>query len=361
MTGWRNQSVRKRLYQEGYKFDFYQAVRVLKWLRPRSSAVCGTRPEAEPVRFASNVSFGFPASEIEGVSRLSIRKICAKCRIFRQPGLIRVVCENPEHNQQDTSLPRMTVNFMGLAGVHGSLPSPFAERVLQSARRKEHAFREFLDIFNHRLLSLLYRVKQNHRPALTTVTPDRGLVAQCLYSLLGLGFPALRDRQWVPDRALLFYAGLLSQRPRSATGLERLLSDYFNTDVAVQQFIGAWRQLSSDQWTRIGLRGHNQELGRGTVVGKRVWDQGGRILIKLGPMDLKKYKSFLPNGVAHEPLKQLTAFYLGKEFDFTFQLVLRQAEVPAAALCESRLGHAAWLRTQPQMPNAAEALLYPEA
>ncbi len=361
MTGWRNGSVGKRLFREGYRFDFYQAVRILKWLRPRSAAVGGTQPEDEPVRFASSTSFGFPASEIEGVSRLPVRKICAKCRIVRRPGMLRVICEDPEHNQQDTALPKMTVNFMGLAGAHGPLPTPFAERVLQSSARKEHALREFLDIFNHRLLSLLYRVKQIHRPALTTVTPGRGILAQYLYALLGLGTPKLRDRQWTPDSALLFYTGLFSQRPRSAVGLERLLSDYFNTDVSVQQFIGAWRQLSSDQWTHVGLQGANNSLGCAAVLGKRVWDQGGRILIKLGPMGLRKFKGFLPDGVAHQPLRQLTAFYLGDEIDFVFQLVLRRAEVPAAALCEAKLGHVAWLGTQVQMPDAADVLLYPEA
>jgi len=340
-------SVGKRLFREGYRFDFYQAVRLLKWLRPRSAAVGGTAPEREPVRFTSNVSFAFPASEVDDVSRPAVKKICEKCRIVRRSGLVRVVCENLEHQQEDASRPRMMVNFLGLAGASGPLPAPFSERVLQSLRRREAAARDFLDIFNHRLVSLLYRVKQNHRPALTTQTPDRGLLAQCLYAALGIGFPSLRDRQWVPDRALLFYAGLFAQRPRSAAGLERLLSDYFDIDVGVKQFVGAWRDLSSDQWTRLGSRGGNCELGRSSVLGKRVWDQGGRILIKLGPLDLKKFESFLPDGLGHKPLRQLATFYLGREFDFVFQLILKRSEVPPAALCRSRLGEVAWLKTEP--------------
>ena len=361
MFGWQSRSAGRRLFEEGYRFDFYQAVRLLKWLRPRSAAVGGTEPEAEPVRFTSNVGFGFPASEIDGVSRPAARKMCEHCRVTRRRNVVRVSCENPEHNHQDSTVPRMTVNFMGLAGGNGPIPGPFAEKVFRSLRQKEFAFRDFLDIFNHRLVSLLYRVKQAHRPALTTVTPDRGLVAHYLYAVSGLGLSRLRDRLWVPDRALLFYAGLLAQRPRSAAGLERLLSDYFDTDVAIRQFVGAWRDLQPDQWTTIGAPGKNNGLGRTTVAGKRVWDQHGRLLIKLGPMDLRKFESFLPDGVAHKPLQQLTSFYLGKEFDFVFQLVLRQPEVPPAALCQLRLGQVAWLKTQPVLENPAEVVLYPES
>ena len=335
MSEWgQNKSVRDRLFTEGYGFDFYQAVRILQWLRPRSSPTGGgAEADAEPVRFRSRVSFGFPASDVHEVTG----------------------------GADENAPPEMTVNFMGLAGGAAPMPAPFSERVARAIRRKDLAFRDFLDIFNHRLISLLYRVKQMYRPSLTVVPPDKGLLAQCLYAIVGLGSPSLRDRLWVEDRALLFYSGLLSQQPRSAAGLERLLSDYFQTKVAVEQLVGAWRELSLDQWTRIGVNGSNNELGQCAVLGTRVWDQQGRIVVRLGPMDLKKFECFLPNGSAHKPLQQLTRFYLGGEFDFSFQLILRSPEVPASILGQPKLGRIAWLKTKPFAGDAAEVLLYPES
>jgi large subunit ribosomal protein L36 len=31
--------------------------------------------------------------------RASVKKICAKCKIIKRKGKIRVICENPKHNQ----------------------------------------------------------------------------------------------------------------------------------------------------------------------------------------------------------------------------------------------------------------------
>jgi large subunit ribosomal protein L36 len=32
--------------------------------------------------------------------RPSVRKVCAKCKIVRRKGVVRVLCENPKHKQR---------------------------------------------------------------------------------------------------------------------------------------------------------------------------------------------------------------------------------------------------------------------
>lgn len=32
--------------------------------------------------------------------RSSVKKICKKCKIIKRKGIVRVVCENPRHNQK---------------------------------------------------------------------------------------------------------------------------------------------------------------------------------------------------------------------------------------------------------------------
>nr|YP_009403513.1 ribosomal protein L36 [Downingia elegans]ASA34705.1 ribosomal protein L36 [Downingia elegans] len=32
--------------------------------------------------------------------RASVRKICAKCRLIRRQGRIRIICSNPRHKQR---------------------------------------------------------------------------------------------------------------------------------------------------------------------------------------------------------------------------------------------------------------------
>ncbi|HBD92813.1 MAG TPA: 50S ribosomal protein L36 [Spirochaetia bacterium] len=32
--------------------------------------------------------------------RVSVKKICDKCRVIRRAGVVRIVCENPRHKQK---------------------------------------------------------------------------------------------------------------------------------------------------------------------------------------------------------------------------------------------------------------------
>lgn len=32
--------------------------------------------------------------------RSSVKRICAKCKLVRREGVIRVICENPKHKQR---------------------------------------------------------------------------------------------------------------------------------------------------------------------------------------------------------------------------------------------------------------------
>jgi type VI secretion system protein ImpH len=302
-------SARERLFADASSFSFYQAVRILSILKPDAGSKVEQR--SVPVRFRSRMGVEFPGTDIE-----------------------RLLPGADEHD-----FPEMVVNFLGLAGAHGPLPSVYTDQLLLPERS---ALRDFLDIFNHRLILLLYQVHEMHYPALTPTLPDKGLAANHLYAFFGLGCDpgsAVRNRLSLKDRALLDYAGLLAHRPHSASGLKTLLSDYFQVEVAVREFTGAWLALSKDQWTQLGTRqGQNQKLGDGAILGRRVWEQHAGVTICLGPLDLDTFESFLPNGGAHRALCSLSRFYLGEEWDFSFRLELRTDQIPVPAFSGPKLG-----------------------
>ena len=126
-------------------------------------------------------------------------------------------------------------------------------------------------------------------------------------------------------------------------GLERLLADYFGANVRVHQFIGCWRLLDSSQWTKMGPHGKNQTLGAGALLGKRVWDQAGVILLELGPLHLAQFYRFLPGEPAHAQLAKLARFYVGANYRIQARLLLKRSEVREASLGGARLGYTSWM------------------
>lgn len=330
-------SVARLLFSEGWRFEFYQAVRLLERMARTSRETVpvgeGTEPEREAVRFSSRVAFDFPASEVQEVE------------LPAAPG-------EPA---------RMTVNVMGLAGALGPLPAPFSELMLERLWAKDPAFRDFLDIFNHRLVSLLHRAKKRVRPGLSWDRPDREGFSRAAFAFLGLGTEGVRGRMEVEDRALLQYTGILARRARTAVGLEVMLADYFGVGVRCTQFVGRWLVLDSEQRTAIGRSGRNQELsalGSGAVLGSRVWDQGAGVELALGPLTLGQFLDFLPAGRACRSLVQLVRFALGNDIGFSVRLTLKAAEVPPCRLgCGPRLGWSAWLTTRRRTSDDSQVRL----
>ncbi len=360
-------SLAARLFREGYAFSFFQAMRLLEQLFLDRLPVGGDGPpNAEVVRFRAHVSLSFPPSQIHSL-------------------------EPPTPDQP----PTLTVNFMGLTGPSGILPRHYTElllRLYREARGPEQtALRDWLDLFNHRLIALFYRAwtKYNffipfQRREFEKLEPDP--FTQGLYSFVGLGMPALRNRlkvsYWdadqperpervlahVNDLTLLFYSGLLAQRPRSASALEALLEDYFQVAVHVRQFHGQWLQLDRTNQSSLAEGDCNNVLGLNVIAGERVWDVLGRIRLRLGPLSLRQFTDFIPDGSATAERKaffllvHLVRLFVGPELSFDVQVVLRADEIPELCLENSeeavgaRLGWNTWVRSQEAEEDAGDAV-----
>ncbi|MFL6658716.1 MAG: type VI secretion system baseplate subunit TssG, partial [Massilia sp.] len=210
--------------------------------------------------------------------------------------------------------------------------------------------RDFLDIFNHRLLSYFYRGRKKHSIALGA---DSGAAAPLLERLLfqligyneGVSYnDGTHGHAQVDPRCLLRYAGLLASRERSMAGLEQMLADAFNAPVRGTQQQGCWLALDPRFRTTIGPRGKNQALGHSTVLGKRAWDARGKMTLDIGPLHMARYEALLPGGALHAQLLFMVRFYLREDLDVDVVLHLAAPDEQAApALGQSRLARNAWL------------------
>lgn len=253
--------------------------------------------------------------------------------------------------------PVMTVNVMGLAGVLGPLPYTVAETILDRRRYNDTALADFLDIFNHRLISLLYFERKKFRAALDPRPPHHGRVARVLYSFLGLGTPHLRGRALGhdKDRALLAYAGAFVQRYRPACGLERMLSDYLGVAVEVKPFVGEWQTVEPEDRTLLGTRGRNRALGGGALLGARVWNQAARFEVRIGPLDQRAFRAFLPRArEAFPALVSFVRFYVREELGFDVRLRLAAGAMTKLTIglrAGAFLGWTTWLCGHVAPPN----------
>jgi type VI secretion system protein ImpH len=315
--GWRGErGVDEWLFSEPSAFDFLQAVRLLEIRAQSAARPRDASPYADVVRFHTSFALGFAPSEVRQLERGA-----------------------------DGSVPEMTVAMFGTGGPDGPLPTSFTDDILDRLRHQDTALAAFLDIFHHRLVSLLYRIHKVHRVALVTVSPDRTPFARYVLSLIGLGLPSVASQLEAPA-ALLRYAGLLATTPRSAAGLTVLLTDYFGVPVEVGQFAGDWLPLDPDQCTHIGVAGRNHAIGQTAVVGTRAWIQDAGVLLRIGPLTAAQFGEFLPEGAAHDALGEVVRFYAGADLKVGIQLLLRPEDLAQARLGESRIGWSGWLHTR---------------
>lgn len=322
------------LHDDAPSFEFFQAVALLqRMLGDRRPVGHFFSPGDESIRFHVNPRMGFPASEIQ---------------------------ELQLHNDAPAD---MMVNFMGLTGPQGVLPYVYSELILERLRAKDRSLASFFNIFNHRAISLFYRAWQRTRFPVNYAAGELDNFSHYLRDLLGIGTVGLVDRQKVEDEALMHYISLFAMQSRSAVAMEQVLADYFEVPVEIEQFTGAWYTL--DESTQCAMNERDSmstQVGAGAVVGDAVWDRGGRVRIRIGPIGLEQYDDFLPGGSAHAALRAITNFFSNGCVDFEAQLVLERKDVPKVelnfdAMHPARLGWVSWAKTGPMSVDPDDTIL----
>lgn len=311
--GWRaKRSLIRQLLADPGRFEVLQAVRILELDAARKAArahACGFVPPAsgndaaaEVIRFRSSLGVVLPGGQVQEIKEQA-----------SPSGRVRYTLRQ---------------SLLGLAGSFGPLPQPITEWVSERARAGDFAMRDFLDLFNHRLVSIQMRSRRLHRPELAGLAPWETNLAEFAAALCGIGTPALKGRLPVADRGLYRFAGLLNRQLASQHGLERLLAGHFGLPVRIHPLQGNWMALEPEDHSRLGRATDSTRLGRGAVLGTRVWDQAAGILVELGPLGLRHYLSFMPGKRALRELLALVAFHAGPQLEVTLRLRLRGDQVP---------------------------------
>ena len=327
--GWNKSApVEDWLYAEGYRFDFFQALRLLQKIAaerrlasssPRDSIAATDLAAFDAIRLRANISFSFPPGEVHQVEKLADTPFQAE----------------------------VTANILSLVGALGPMPDSFAETLLERSKAHDETMRAFLDIFHHRLLLLLYQVRLRHRIWLEWSSPEASSMGR--YTRAFAGILNLNKKKLTPKLAQYAsaYAGALWHKPRSPIVLQQILSDAFAVSIRVLTMRGAWLPMEPDDRCRLGKSGGNSRLGINTYAGTRAWNCQAQLHIAAQALRLDQFLSLLPGGSDHASLSDFTRFYTNDQFDCRLRLHLDAGAQCNLRLGRSRLGWTSWLHGQP--------------
>jgi type VI secretion system protein ImpH len=329
-----------RLKAEPYRFRFFQAIRILK-LTERAAGRKASIPKK--LRFRTPLTLNFLPSEI-----------------------LRYEDSKPARGQEEEEDPtqEMEVGFLGLTGPSGVLPHHYTEMLMdRKLNNRDVSAHTFLDLFNHRAISLFYEAWQKYRFHIGYEMGTRSGFTQHLLDMLGTGRPQLHKQTPPGEKSfsiqiLAYFAGALGRRPLPSSSFIGIISTYFGVKVELEQFVGQWIEAPIEE--QSGLGGSCNALGVSTLLGQRAWDQQTKIRLRIGPLDHAKFTEFQPGRSASKALRQLVDICLGQSLNCDVTLVLQKDAAPEAVMNSHAptpicLGINTWSRTSPPEKDLDDA------
>jgi type VI secretion system protein ImpH len=314
---------------------FFAALRLLQAVQPdRQRLGYSHTAEEDPVRIEQELRLDFPPAEVTSVAGAR--------------GLAT------------THRPTVRQTAVGLLGPNGALPYAWTEHAHELANSTYRSERDsslvaFINMLQRRQLAFLYRAWHDGEAITGADRPkDPHPVGDRLRALAGLALADSARRDAVSPDFKVAFGSVLSRRVRSPEALGAMLAHYFNAPVRVEEFVARWVDIPKPQRTMLGVQ--FATLGQDAVAGARVWDCSTCFRIYIGPLDLKRYRTFLPQGAAYAELRDLVALYVGVEYEWELVPVLQSREVPYSWLGNQGLllGWSSWLGVRYEDDDAAD-------
>jgi type VI secretion system protein ImpH len=341
-------SLVENLIQKPFLFNFFQAVRLfdigygvnqaettLSYMPIGSRAL----PHYDVIRLKNKMSLAFPSTTISGFTPSTFDAALG-------------------HD----SPPSLTTSILGLTGSIGSLPQYYTDILLAQKRLGNAALIDFLEIFDHRLLTLYYRAWAKRRIFIPYEIQQQNPTlsdknAFMLKSLHGNELK-LSSNQQSGQNISVFYAGLLSQQPRSANGLIQLLTSYLSLPVSIRQCEEEWLALSESNQTVLGQKQNYNQLGCSIILGKKIKSARDKFILIMEAINYKTFCKLNPYSVFIHELHSIIKYYINNNLKYNINIILKKEEVPFCKLSsEFQLGWNTWLLTKTPLQDKEDTLI----
>ncbi|MEM7158120.1 MAG: type VI secretion system baseplate subunit TssG [Myxococcota bacterium] len=320
-----------RLVERSGAYGFFVSVGMLERLNSDAVRIGGEGPySGEAIRFRHAHDLIFQAGEIEGITRAEIPRT------------------SEQRLEEARQRFEVTTAFLGVSGAMTPLPLYIAEEVCQDDDGAAIK-RDFLDIFHHRLVSLLYRIGVKYDFAREHKRDANDAWSNRLLAMAGLDAYEDWRLEHLTRHQMLRLSPLLSSRVRSARVMatavrEVTLEALGDAKVEVLQFSGDWTPLDPEQRIELGVS--NSNLGISSVLGVEVFDRAGKATISIGPLK-ENFRRFLADGDMFPVICELVGVLSPEPIEYELELML--VDRPPFILGKKeggRMGFDSWLSSR---------------
>ncbi|MDT8840354.1 type VI secretion system baseplate subunit TssG [Paraburkholderia fungorum] len=304
--------------------------------------------EHEVVRFRPRPRTGFPAGEVASVEFDAGEDTSGSLSASTLPPTVRTT-------------------FMGLYGVDAAMPSYMIDDIVLREEGHE-ALEAFLDQFNHRFVTLLYRAWKKYRYPIGFRPGATDEHSRKLLSLAGFGWGEKPARAGLPDSRVLALLGLLIQRTRTPEGLAGVVALAVpGVEVRVDEFhttfkaAGKPHVLSSTRSGKDkpddGAGSNTGTLDAGYVLGTRVAYRGRAVRVTLRPASAEQAHELLPGEPLHRELIAFLRLYIGTKADVFLRMEVSSRLVPPPTMSSTTSGPLPRLAWTTVLPSDDERLI----
>ncbi|TQI80053.1 type VI secretion system protein ImpH [Serratia fonticola] len=322
------------------RYNFYQLVELLNrlavaWQKSPGAA----NPADEAIRFKSTASLAFPTRDV-------------------------VALKTSARGQFE-----LEVAFLGLHGSQSPLPGYYLDSLAWEDAQNENRLTDFLNVFNHRLLTLLHQIWRKYRYYICFDEGGNDDFSQRMFALVGLGSELVRKKLQINHGKMLAYAGLLASPGRAPEVICSLVAHCFNlADVTLQSWQLRKVAIAPEQQNRLGARmkiGGQKYQGKSVLgvnfsLGSQVADRSGKFLLCINQLTREQFLSFLPNGANYAPLVMFVAFIMRDQFSWDLRLGLAEQQVGGMILGTEQnnlLGWTSFLGHPEQKPHVTISVM----
>lgn len=350
MSFWlENPRVLERLLDEPYRFEFFQAVRLLERWFTEHGGVQPRHALPHHIGFRTTLTTTFPPSELEQALSFDGQGEQLADKTVRAIAMM-----DGEISRVD-----ITPAFFGLLGSQGALPLRYTEQLVTAQQsHPDRASQRFFDIFSNRSTALFYAAWKKYRLPLHYELDCNERYRPILKALAGVADDssdaALREEPGaLVDDAVAGHSAAVRHRAVSAVYLQRTLYDYFGIPIRIEQFIGHKYAVPPEEQSSTGIA--NMSLSSTAMLGEHVWLRHVRARLVLGPLSASQYEDFLPNAPSTSELIRLLHLLVGMTLEFELQPVLKSEEVKPVQLgSNGRVGYDAFLVTRSSQVDRSE-------